>query len=178
MSMYFGPVRQVGHVVRDSHAAMEYWTRTLGIGPFFVVPKVEFVDYHYRGHVAPSPVCTLCFAQSGDVQIELIEQHNDAPSAYREFLSAGRSGVQHISPWFSDTAAYEAGREKALAQGLTLVHESRGGPARFCYFETGTPDAPLLELSEALLPGIRALPDMVAEAARGWNGEDPIRIVG
>ena len=178
MSIYFGQIRQIGHVVRNAASAMDYWTRTMGVGPFFVIREVEFADYHYRGHSSAAPVVTLCFAQSGDVQIELIEQHNDAPSAYREFLSAGRSGVQHISPWFDNSAAYDRARDTAFARGMGMVHESRGGIARFCYFETGNPDAPLLELSEAMLPQVRSLPDMVAEASRGWDGSDPVRTVG
>ncbi len=178
MSRYFGPIRQVGHVVRDANVAMRYWTDVLGVGPFYVLPEIEFAHWQYRGNAAPAPVCTLCFAQSGDVQIELIQQHNAAPSAWREFLSAGRSGVQHLSPWFSDTAAYDLARQRALAHGLSLVHETTSGAARFCYFETGTLDAPLLELSEAMVPEIRTLPDMVAAASRDWDGTDPIRFVG
>lgn len=178
MSIHYGPIRQVGHVVRDADAAMAFWTQAMGIGPFFVVREMTMIDFKYRGHPSPAPVVTLCFAQSGDVQIELIQQHNDAPSAYREFLSAGRTGVQHLSPWFDNEAEYEAARQHALDKGLTMVHESVGGPARFCYFETGTPDAPLLELSEALLPNVADLPRMVAEASRDWDGSDPVRVVG
>lgn len=178
MSTHYGPIRQVGHVVLDAAAAMNFWTRTMGIGPFYVVSEMTMNNFEYRGRPSTSPVVTLCFAQSGDVQIELIQQHNNAPSAYREFLSAGRSGVQHLSSWFDDSIAYDAARQRALDQGLTLIHEAVGGAARFCYFETGTPDAPLLELSEALLPGVAELPRLVADASKGWDGSDPVRIVG
>lgn len=178
MSRFFGPIRQVGHVVRDAKAAMQYWTDTLGVGPFFVMPEIELTGFRYRGHQSPSPVCTLCFGQAGDLQIELIQQHNDAPSAYREFLSAGRSGAQHLSTWFSDPAVYDVTRQRALSKGLTLVHESITGPGRFCYFETGTPDAPLLELSEATHPDLGGFADMVADASRDWDGSDPIRYLG
>ena len=76
MSIYFGQIRQIGHVVRNAASAMDYWTRTMGVGPFFVIREVEFADYHYRGHSSAAPVVTLCFAQSGDVQIELIDRAN------------------------------------------------------------------------------------------------------
>jgi hypothetical protein len=122
----------------------------------------------------------MAFAQSGDVQIELIQQHNDAPSAYREFLSAGREGVQHLSPWFDDPAAYDEARAALIARGMTLVHETihDDGSPRFVYFETGRPEAPLMELSEALIPSVRFIPDTVAAAARGWDGSDPVREFG
>jgi catechol 2,3-dioxygenase-like lactoylglutathione lyase family enzyme len=177
MSRIIGPVRQVGHVVRDVDRAMAYWTEILGIGPFYVFRETRMTNFHYRGHRSTDLVVTLAFAQSGDVQIELIQQHNDAPSAYREFLSAGREGVQHLSPWFDDPAQYDCARARLIAQGLQLVHETRhdDGSPRFVYFETGTPDAPLIELSEALIPAVRIVPDTVAAASIDWDGRDPIR---
>lgn len=178
MSMKFGPIRQIGHVVRDVDAAMRYWTQVMGVGPFYVLREYPFADFHYRGRPATSPVCTLCFAFSGDVQIELIQQHNDVPSSYREFLSAGREGMQHVSPWFDNEQAFDTARAKAFDLGMTMVQESPSGIARFCYFETGRPDVPLLELSEAMLPAARGIHDMAMAASVGWDGEDPIRSVG
>jgi catechol 2,3-dioxygenase-like lactoylglutathione lyase family enzyme len=177
MSRIIGPIRQVGHVVRDIDKAMAYWTETLGIGPFYVMREIRMTNFHYRGQPSPDIVLSLAFGQSGDVQIELIQQHNDVPSAYREFLSAGREGVQHLSPWFDDAAEYDAARAAMIDRGLTLVHETRheDGTPRFVYFETGTPEAPLIELSEALLPAARIVPDTVAAAAKGWDGSDPVR---
>jgi catechol 2,3-dioxygenase-like lactoylglutathione lyase family enzyme len=177
MSRFVGPIRQIGHVVRDVNSAMRYWTEVLGIGPFYVIAEQEISNFHYRGRPSPSPVITMAFAQSGEVQIELIQQHNDAPTAYREFLSAGREGVQHISPWFDDPHAYDRARAAMIARGMTLVHETvhDDGFPRFVYFETGTPEAPLLELSEALLPSARIVPDTVAAASVGWDGSDPVR---
>ena len=40
MSRVFGPMRQMGFVVRDMDRALKYWTGTLGIGPFFVVRRL------------------------------------------------------------------------------------------------------------------------------------------
>jgi len=177
MSRIIGPIRQVGHIVRDVDSAMSYWTGTLGIGPFYVIREARMGNFHYRGHRSEDIVITMAFAQSGDVQIELIQQHNNVPSAYREFLSAGREGMQHLSPWFDDPAAYEAARAALIAQGMTLVHETQhdDGTPRFVYFETGRPDAPLIELSEAMLPAACIVPDTVAQAARDWDGSTPVR---
>lgn len=177
MSRIIGSIRQVGHVVRDVDSAMAYWTGTLGIGPFYVIREARMSNFYYRGQRSEDLIITMAFAQTGDVQIELIQQHNDVPSAYREFLSAGREGVQHLSPWFDSPAAYDRARAALIAQGMALVHETRhdDGTPRFVYFETGTPQAPLIELSEAMLPAARIVPDTVAAAARGWDGSDPVR---
>ncbi len=40
MSGPLGSVRQAGFVVRDLDRALEYWTKTLGVGPFFRIRNV------------------------------------------------------------------------------------------------------------------------------------------
>ena len=51
MSRHFGALRQLGYVVTDIEAAMDYWGRTLGVGPWFYNPRVPIVNYQYRGQV-------------------------------------------------------------------------------------------------------------------------------
>ena len=123
VSRFFGATRQIGYVVRDIQRAMEFWSGTLGVGPFYVIRGIEFRNYRYRGHPSRPPVIDVAFGNSGDVQIELIQQTNDAPSAYREFLSAGREGMQHVSSWFSDHAEYD----RARAALPTIMEQSDGG---------------------------------------------------
>jgi hypothetical protein len=101
----FGGIRQIGMVVRDPRAAMLYWAEVLGVGPFFVSEDVTFEAYRYRGRPMPSPVVTLGYAQAGDLQIEVIAQHDDTPSCYLEFLASGREGLQHLSSWFQNSAS-------------------------------------------------------------------------
>lgn len=176
MSRIFGGLRQLAMVVPNADIAMAQWVR-LGVGPFHVVRRFEFQDYVYRGQPGPGPIVTLCFAQAGPLQIEIIEQHNQIASAYTEFLAQGQSGCQHVASWFSEPLAYDAAREQALAEGLTLIHEgcAKNPQARFAYFATDLPGGLMLELAEALLPEVRALVDMTAQAAENWDGEMPIR---
>ena len=49
MSRFFGEIRQAGYVVHDIEKAMDYWSQTLGIGPWFYNPRVPIVNYRYRG---------------------------------------------------------------------------------------------------------------------------------
>lgn len=172
----FGEIRQLGHVVPDMNQALEFWTGHMGIGPFFVSHDIVFADYRYRGQPAVSPRVSLAVAYSGDVQIELIHQVDDTPSAYTEFLAAGRSGLHHYSSWFADRDEYENARSWALERGFKLVMESRPEVGiRLAYFETGHPAGALFEISEALVPAIAGGMDVVRELCAKWDGSQPVR---
>ena len=101
MSRWFGEVRQNGYVVRDIEAAMRHWTERLGVGPFFYFEQVPIESFRYRGEASPLQA-SIALANSGPLQIELIQQRNDAPSMYRDFLAAGHEGLQHVAYWTED----------------------------------------------------------------------------
>lgn len=96
MSRFFGEIRQLGYVVPDIEAAMRYRSETLGVGPWFYNPKVPIQNYRYRGE-AYAPHNSVALANSGYVQVELIQTRNDVPSMYRDFQQAGRTGLQHVA---------------------------------------------------------------------------------
>lgn len=45
MSRHLGAIRQLGYVVPDIEAAMDYWSRTLGVGPWYYNPQVPIKNY-------------------------------------------------------------------------------------------------------------------------------------
>ena len=99
MSRFFGQVRQNGYVVNDVEAAMRYWSETLGVGPFFYAPRVPVKNFHYRG--APQPIeVSVALANSGPLQIELVQQRNDVPSMYKASSTPGTpaSSTSPIGP--------------------------------------------------------------------------------
>ena len=176
MSRIFGPVRQNGYVVRDVEAAMRHWTEVLGVGPFFYFERVPIEDFRYRGEPSPLEV-SIALANCGDLQIELIQQRNDAPSMYRDFLAAGHEGLQHVAFWPDDL-------EKALAEARAAgFREGQSGEiganGRFVYLESPEPGHPgtVVELSDASGPKGRFFAH-VAEAARSWDGSEPVRRIG
>ena len=120
MSRIFGEIRQNGYVVRDLAAALRHWTTVLGVGPFFYFEHVKIDDFRYRGQPS-SPALSIALANSGALQIELIQQHNDAPSMYRDFLQAGREGLQHVAYW-TETMDADLERLAALGDQLNEVH--------------------------------------------------------
>jgi hypothetical protein len=174
MSRIFGNVRQNGYVVRDIHAAMRHWTETLGVGPFFYVPVAPIDDFHYMGK--PSGCrCAIALANSGDLQIELIQQLNDEPSMYRDFLAAGREGLQHIAYWtetMDDSLAHIAALGYQIGQSGTV-----GENGRFVYYATEAHPGTVVELSE--ISGRKGqLFRAIREAAATWDGTNAIIEVG
>ncbi len=163
MSRLFGSVRQIAFVVHDVERALRYWTETLGVGPFFVLRELTPDTFRYRGTPSPSPTLTLAFGNSGDLQVELIQQHDERPSAYLDFLASGREGLQHVSSWLT-RAEYDATMARMVAAGTSVAHEGAmaGGGVRFAYFGT-----------DAAAPG--GIMYEIADAARDWDGSDPIR---
>jgi catechol 2,3-dioxygenase-like lactoylglutathione lyase family enzyme len=172
MSRIFGPVRQNGYVVRDIERALHHWTTVLGVGPFFYFERAPITEFTYRGTPSPLEV-SIALGNSGDLQIELIQQRNDAPSMYRDFLAAGREGLQHVAYW---TQTFEQDLARCLDAGFVVGQAGvAGGPnGRFVYFDTEAHPGTVVELSDASGPKGRFFA-LIAEAARGWDGTDPVR---
>jgi hypothetical protein len=107
------------------------------------------------------------------MQIELIQQRDDAPSLYLDSLHRGGEGAQHLAYWtdtgFDDTVA------RLLSSGYVEGHSGRMGTrGRFAYFVH--PDLPsgMFEISE-LAGGKGEYFHEIRRAAETWDGRDPIR---
>jgi catechol 2,3-dioxygenase-like lactoylglutathione lyase family enzyme len=163
-----GPATQLGFVVRDLEAAMVWWRAAFGL-PTFVCME--------RGTSQPAPVTylrgrpvtvetKLAFGFIGGVQIELIEQTNDAPSPYAEFLAAGREGLQHLGHWVADHAAACA---RVEAAGFVRDYEIRlpGQDDPIVYFRAPSAFGPMLELVPAKWRRSREMVEKVTREASG-----------
>lgn len=171
MSSFLGPIRQLGYVVPDIEAAMEYWRKVMGVGPWFYNPRVPIEDYRYDGR-SYTPHNSVALANSGYVQVELIQTRDDTPSMYRDFMRAGRDGLQHVAFWTQD---YDADLARMIDLGRApLMSGKVGADGRFVYFrDEGYPGA-VIELSEVMGPKGRMF-DMIRDAAVNWDGHDAIR---
>ena len=121
-------------------------------------------------------VMSVALANSGDLQIELIQQRNDSPSMYKEFLDSGREGLQHMSYWTRD---YQALYDRALSLGYKVGHEGQigGEKGRFAYFDTEAHPGTVVEISD--ISGSKgSFFEHIRKVAAGWDGSDPIREVG
>jgi hypothetical protein len=177
VSRLYGEMRQIAFVVRDLDAALRHWTETVGVGPFFMLRKLKPDMWLYREKPAPGPTITIALGYSGDFQVELIQQHDDNPSAYRDFLTAGREGFHHVSSWMT-RAEYDAERERIRKRGIVATHEGSipGSGIRFAYFATNeAPGGFYYEIAEVKEPPVYEMMMMIRDAARSWDGKDAIR---
>ena len=166
-----GPVMQLSFCPADYDAALAHWI-ALGAGPFFEMHHVALENVKFRG--LPSPIdFSMALGYLGDIQIELIRQHNDAPSMYTEWRAEGREGLQHMCVLVDDIA--EA-RRRVAAQGGTVLQEGDlpGGAGAVIYVDTGGGPGTVMEYLQIGEAGRQGFA-MMREAHRTWDGSDPVR---
>ncbi len=171
MSRFYGPIMQNGYVVRDWRVAAQHWIDVLGVGPFFVMEHIGFERCEFRGVPAEIDM-TVAIAYSGEQQIELVQQHNAAPSIYREFLQTSGEGLQHVGALTDDLAATLERMQltdKVVQAGVTTLGQ------RFAYVDTVQHNGTMLELIETN-EKMRATFDYMKKTAASWQGERPLRM--
>lgn len=168
-----GPIMQLAYVPRDFDAALRYWTEQVGAGPFFMLEHVALENVKYRN--APSaPDFSMALGYWGDMQIELIVQHNDAPSIYKNWRDAGRQGIHHVCIVVDDMQAARAAADRAHAP---VVQEGTIPGGEVIYVDPGEHAGMLIELVKLPPEALQGFAYM-REQARNWDGSDPIRRLG
>jgi catechol 2,3-dioxygenase-like lactoylglutathione lyase family enzyme len=155
-------------------AALSFWTGTIGAGPFFVMDHVKLEGAHYRE--TPAEIDFAIFiGYWGDIQIELIQQHNDTPSIYTSWLREGRQGLHHVCIVADDMAH---ARKVCADAGAAVEQEAiLPGGGEVIYVNTGGGPGTLVEIVKPP-EGLLAAFEMFREAARSWDGTDPVRRLG
>jgi hypothetical protein len=171
MSRFLGDIRQLGYVVPDIEKAMEYWAAVMGVGPWFYNPRVPIEGYHYDGR-RYDVHNSVALANSGPIQVELIQTRNDAPSMYRDFQTAGHTGLQHVAYW---TEKYDSDLALMESRGFKVkMGGTVGANGRFVYFDREMHPGTVIELSEVVGPKGRMF-ETIRKASENWDGSDPIR---
>jgi methylmalonyl-CoA/ethylmalonyl-CoA epimerase len=168
-----GDIIQLAYLPEDFDAAVKYWTQTMGVGPFFLIENVQLGEMKYRG--APTDALfSIAIGYWGNIQIELIRPENDAPSIYSgEYAVKDR--LHHICI-FVDSIA-DARRACAEAGAEILVEGKVGDSGEVIYVDAGGGPGHVIELLQPMA-GSEGLFDMMRDAARTWDGSDPLRVVG
>ena len=162
----------MGYVVQDIEAAMQHWTRALRVGPFYYAEDAPIHDFSYRG-AASDVRASIALSYSGNMQIALIQQRNEAPSSFLDFLNAGRTGLHHVGFLSSN---FNRDLHRAREAGLDVVQTSiiGGRDGKFAILSSDDPvrtKAALIATSDWNVDLFR----MVEKEARRWDGSGPMR---
>lgn len=164
---------QMAFVPGDIDAALSFWTKVMGVGPFFHLPHIAYKAARYRGE--PSNVDFSVFiGYWGDIQIELIKQHCGSPSIYKAWLDEGREGLHHVCILVDDMA--EA-RAACAAAGARVEQEIVLDGGEAIYVDTGGGPGTMVEILQPM-PGFAELCAMMRDAASSWDGSEPVRSLG
>jgi Glyoxalase/Bleomycin resistance protein/Dioxygenase superfamily len=170
-----GTARQNGFIVEDIEAACLHWARRFGAGPFFVVRHAPLASFRYQG-VESEPDLSIALGNLGDLQIELIQQHNDAPSPYRDFATAKQSGLHHTSAWVNDYDAEQA-RQRELGAEPDCEGQLSDG-MRFMYYGSTSVDGSALEVADLGHDNEFAAGfELVRQTHLAWDGDEPVRFL-
>ena len=165
-----GEVMQIAFVPQDFEGALRYWTEAMGVGPFYVQPRLSIPTMKYKGEPTQA-VFTIAIAYWGEIQIELIEQHNDAPSIYKEWRDGGHEGVNHNCILVDDIMEARRVAEEA---GMAVVQEVPGEGWGVLYVDTGGGPGTILEIIQPN-EGMLARFGRIKADSMNWDGSDPIR---
>lgn len=135
---------QMGYVVDDLEEAVRRWRRTTGAGPFQWLKDVQVESGRYRDGLS-NVQFSVALAQCGDLQIELIAQHNDAPSCYRDLFAPGQEGLHHLAV---RTECFEQDLSRYQAAGFPAAFSGVYESTRFVYVDTSAALGFMLELVE------------------------------
>jgi hypothetical protein len=168
-----GGIVQMAYTVADIETAIAAYSAQLNIGPWFVRGPFQPPAALYRGQSTALSV-TLAIAFCGHLMIELIEQHNEVPSVFRELVGKRGHGFHHwgvaCERFDQQAATYRArGYEVAFSDVTPLG-------TRIAYFDTTRDLAGMIELIEMNEAQERRYTKMYVETL-AWDGTQPIRRV-
>jgi hypothetical protein len=173
----FGPrnndIIQIAYSVADIEQGMHQYGELLHVGPWFLIGPFVPPKGRYRG-LPTKARFSLALAYSGQLQIELIQQHDQEPSVFQETLKArGAHGFHH---WGIGARDFDASAAQFRARGYQEAFTDTAPDPLGCrviYFDTGRDLPGMLEVIEINAATEDAFFN-IHEAAREWNGKDHI----
>ena len=159
------PLIQNAYVVNDIDEAIRRWHELWGIGPFFVRRHIAMPYVRYRGSPSQLDISAV-YVQAGPIQVELVQQHCDSPSAFRDMYPRGREGFHHVAVMPDD---YPQMLDHYAARGFPVATELKTAGGRGAAFVDTR--AMLGHMIEVYVPsaGLEELYRMVAQAAASWD---------
>ncbi len=134
---------------------------------------MEFSNYIYRGNPSKSPQISIALANSGFIQIELIEQHDNAPSIYKEYLENSVGGLQHVSSWVT-TEELRLKKAELQTLGYSIAQECTipSSGVQLVYFSTENASANFIfEVADIMEPSQYGRVQGIKLAHEQWDAE-------
>lgn len=164
---------QAAYVVEDLDAAIEAWRKTTPTGPFFVIRNATPENFSYRGKPARL-VIDIALCQAGPIQIELIQPKSTGPNVYSD-MAPIKGQFYHHQCYVTDDLDAEVARYAAM--GIEVAQQADTGGIQFAYFDTRHLIGCMTEVVQSS-EAYDGMCRMIADAAIGWDGSDPIRVIG
>jgi hypothetical protein len=167
----FGDIRQIGYVCRDAGKSLQRWIDKGALGPCILYRNLT-LPMLYRGELSlVSMHVGLGFR--GPLQIEFIEQTNDAPSPYLACYQGGNTGLHHIAFATRDmTRSLTTARQR----GYDIVATIDGASGRYAYFQDPELPDTYYEFLE-LAPATEAYWEQCIAQSRAQDGPAAITAV-
>jgi methylmalonyl-CoA epimerase len=138
----------VGIVVADLEAAIDAWSKLLGIEtpPGIVVGEGHGDNpTHYRGNPSEAKV-RLAFFNLENIQIELLSPLGEEPNHWAEFLAKHGDGVHHLA--FRVQGIGEVYLDELADRGISLAQKGGWDGGEYIYLDTVDSLGVTLELLE------------------------------
>ena len=123
---------QHAYLVTDLERSVQGWSDLFGAGPFAIAPHHRTDEFSYRSETTEADV-SYAFGYLGDMMIQLIQQHDDQPSIYRDMYAAGEEGFHHVGYLVHD---FPGEKERLIRMGFELACELYADEVNAAYFDT------------------------------------------
>lgn len=169
-----GPVKQWGYLVKDLDQAMDSWINQLGIGPWWGyrnVPAQAVMD----GQTSDITM-NVGLAYHQGMQIELIQQTNDANSPYSYFFrdSDDAQVLQQIAYMVPNV---DEAIQQCETRGMHEIGRILPAPGlAYVYMSSPAMQGIAIELMPHDQGFLDEYARCAAEAAE-WDGSDPYRLI-
>jgi catechol 2,3-dioxygenase-like lactoylglutathione lyase family enzyme len=167
------PAVQIAYFVSDIRAAAARMHAAFGAGPFYIIERIELARGEHRGSDCPF-VHSSAYGQWGSVMMELVQQDVEGPSPFRDMYAPGMEGLHHVATFVDDVGA---AIDHYAAAGMPLAARAwLPSGTEFAFVDARATLGHMIELYVPT-PGLLGFYDFIRQAAEGWDGAEPIRVL-
>ena len=146
----------------------------MNIGPFFKLEHLNLKDVYYMDKPTELDF-SVAIAYTGNMQIELVNQHCDTPSIYNEYVNNEKGSLHHLCTLTNDI---ENDIRILESQGyINLQGGKTQDDGKFAYLDTKEKEGPMLEIAQLSEAGLGFF-DVMHEASKNWDKKTPIMDLG